>query len=160
MLHRHLHLILRALSSLPPSRARTAPALVIHAHKADLLSQSSPPNAQTLQLAKDRTKTVLERELEKRRRTFAKGVAVEGLGGGADGNDLGATGLDCTTDDGTFRFDKWDGPSGVGEVEFTAGWVDVVRDDGIAGTEKVAVRPAEGGEDGLEELKEWLVSPL
>jgi len=151
---RHLHLVLRAIASLPPSRSSNPPPVVIHAHKADLLSSSSPatpPTQQTLDLAKDRVRTVLERELDKRRKTFAKDVRFEGLGADAGvGDDSGGSGLDCATEDGTFRFDRWE----AGNVEFSAGWVEVVREDGITSTSSEKEKETEGG--SLRELKEWL----
>ncbi|KAG9001570.1 hypothetical protein FRB94_004661 [Tulasnella sp. JGI-2019a] len=152
----HLHMILRAIASLPPSRATHAPVLLIHAHKADLLSSTpaAAPTTQVLKLAEDRTKTILERELEKRRKTFVKGVSVEGLGGGDDASEDagGVTGLECSTEDGTFRFEKWDGAGGSGEVEFSSGWVKCVREDGITSTE--SEKP--WGVDGLKGLKDRL----
>lgn len=117
-------------------------------------SSSVSTKSQTRSLARDRTRTILERELEKRRKAAATGVNVEGLGavvGGGPAADAEAElggGLECSSPDGSFKFDKWDG----GEVEFSAGWVDVVRDDGITESGK----PSEDGVDGLAELKEWL----
>lgn len=74
--------------------------------------------------------------------------AVVGGNAGVDGETELGGGLECSSPDGSFKFDKWDG----GEVEFSAGWVDVVRDDGITETGKAS----DEGVDGLSELKEWL----
>jgi signal recognition particle receptor subunit beta len=106
---RHLHQILYAFMSLPPSQP--SPALLILAHKCDLLTTtttSGPPD----QLAINRVRTVLERELEKRRSQVG-GMGIESLGGEGDGSDLG--GLECSgSSGGTFRFAEWEG----GEIGF------------------------------------------
>lgn len=60
--------------------------------------------------------------------------------------------MDCSTEDQMFQFDRWEGAGGIGEVEFTAGWVRCIRDDGITSSE--SEKP--WGEDGLKELKERL----
>ncbi|KAG8895823.1 hypothetical protein FRB99_000325 [Tulasnella sp. 403] len=158
----HLHMILHAITSLPPSQI--TPPLIIHAHKSDLLvvrsntpSSSVGTKSQARQLAKQRTKIILERELEKRRKTASTGVNVEGLGAvGSTGADSEAdplatgAGLECSGKDGVFSFSNWEG----GDIEFSGGWVDVVRDDGIAGGEKEEI--PESGENGLSELTAWL----
>ncbi|KIO26271.1 hypothetical protein M407DRAFT_243819, partial [Tulasnella calospora MUT 4182] len=165
----HLHQVLHAISSLPPSQA--TPPLLIHAHKSDLLvvrsntpSSSVSTKSQTRQLAIDRTRTILERELEKRRKAGQAGVNVEGMGavvGGGSGEESwdGVSGLECSGSKdgsaGTFKFEDWDG----GEVSFSAGWVDVVRDDGITQVENEKRKlDAEGEEDGLGTLREWIAS--
>jgi signal recognition particle receptor subunit beta len=124
--------------SLPPSQP--APALLILAHKCDLLSvtaSSGPPE----QLAVNRVRTVLERELEKRRQSQAGGMGVESLGGEGDGSEL--SGLECSgSGGGTFRFADWEG----GEVVFLGTSV-AAKEDGE--------KPSPGG-GGLDALQHWL----
>ncbi|KAG8968260.1 hypothetical protein FRC03_008126 [Tulasnella sp. 419] len=159
MVAEHLHLILHSMTSLPPSQK--APKLVIHAHKADLLNRlpSAAARFNATSLARERVKTILERELERRRQSSIKGVGVEGLGSenahSADDGLMG--GLDCTNQAGgisSFKFDAWDG----GEVFFTSGWVDVQREDGMH--EASEKNDAENSElarlDGLASLKDML----
>ena len=89
-------------------------------------------------LAISRVRTILERELEKRR----GGISVEGAG---DENELG--GLECTGQPGAaFKFSDWEG----GEVTFLATNVRV----GEAKSEK------ENDVDGLNPLREWLVNDV
>ncbi|KAJ7172305.1 P-loop containing nucleoside triphosphate hydrolase protein [Mycena filopes] len=106
----HLHIILNALTSLPPSQ--TLPALLILAHKCDLLKSGSAASATSESLAITRVKTILERELEKRRVAQSGGVGVEGLGEEGERTEMG--GLECTGEKGVFKFDAWEG----GEVLF------------------------------------------
>ncbi|KAL1740197.1 signal recognition particle receptor beta subunit-domain-containing protein, partial [Schizophyllum fasciatum] len=122
----HLHAVLRALTHLPPSHP--TPALLILAHKADHLKAGSPA------LAAGRVRTVLERELERRR---AAGVAVEGLAGvgsaddadgGADAEGAAGDGLECAGG-GVFSFDAWKG----GEVVFLGSAAPVGQEGGLAG---------------------------
>lgn len=109
---RHLHEVLHALTSLPPSASM--PALLIVAHKADALKAAASASAS--QLAINRVRTILERELEKRRQSHA-GVGIEGLGEDGKGEHEGEIGmgdaLECTGG-GEFRFEQWEG----GEVQF------------------------------------------
>ncbi|KAG8811515.1 hypothetical protein FRC18_003430, partial [Serendipita sp. 400] len=112
----HLHLIMHAISNLPPSK--TPPSLLVFANKADLLPTPSAaasgtgvkPRSPNKSLAITRTTTILERELEKRRlSSMRSGAAVLGELGddtGGDGDAMG--GLDITDGD-AFSFDKWDG---------------------------------------------------
>jgi signal recognition particle receptor subunit beta len=135
----HLHHILHAFTSLPPSQ--TPPSLVILAHKTDLLKASSSSTASSTQ-AISRVKTILERELEKRRASQSGGVGVEGLGAEGEGSDIG--GLECgTSGGGTFRFAEWAG----GEVEFLGTYVKI-------GTEIDDEKS--GLADGLEAFQEWM----
>lgn len=113
---RHLHQILHAVTSLPPSRP--TPALVIVAHKADMLKATA--QATPDQLAINRVRAVLERELEKRRASQAGGVGIEGLGAEDTESELG--GLECGGN-GEFRFDKWEG----GEIAFVGTSVKVQK---------------------------------
>lgn len=140
----HLHLILHSLTSLPPSQA--PPQLLILCNKTDLLGKTSSGSSPSA-LAVNRVRTILERELEKRRVSTAGGVAVEGLGedekdGGEAQGEMG--GLECGTDgNAPFRFEEWEG----GEVVFLG---TSVKPD--AGEKK----QSEGDADGLAELREWL----
>jgi len=135
----HLHHILHAFTSLPPSQA--PPSLVILAHKTDLLKASSSSTTSSTQ-AISRVKTILERELEKRRVSQAGGVGVEGLGAEGDGSDMG--GLECGgSGGGTFLFAEWEG----GEVEFLGTYVKI----------RTEVDDEKGGHvDGLEAFREWM----
>ena len=136
---RHLHIILNALTSLPPSRE--TPSLVILAHKCDLLKSTATASAQ--QLAINRVRTILERELEKRRASHANGVGVESLG--AEDSDSQMGGLECTGG-GEFKFSEWEG----GEIGFIGTSVSV----GKAGALAVDEKHSEG--DGLSPLREWM----
>ncbi|KAJ8456155.1 hypothetical protein ONZ51_g12252 [Trametes cubensis] len=134
----HLHMIMHALTSLPPSRS--TPSLLIVAHKCDLLKGTA--NASAEQLAINRVRTILERELEKRRSTHANGVAVEGLGAEDAESEIG--GLECTGN-GEFKFAEWEG----GEVAFIGTSVSVGKAAQVV-TEKHSEK------DGLSSLREWL----
>ncbi|KAL1663262.1 signal recognition particle receptor beta subunit-domain-containing protein [Schizophyllum commune] len=142
----HLHTLLRALSHLPPSQP--TPALAILAHKSDLLKAGAPA------LAASRVRTVLERELERRRAAAVEGIAVEGMGSGGDlgggvgigraGDDAaqeenGGDGLECSGS-GVFSFDTWEG----GEVTFLGSSTPVGKGDG------------EKEQQGLADLEAWL----
>ncbi|KAF8163628.1 signal recognition particle receptor beta subunit-domain-containing protein [Crassisporium funariophilum] len=132
----HLHYILHALTSLPPSQPQ--PSLLILAHKSDLLkTSSSSPQAGASTLAVNRVKTILERELEKRRVSQSGGINIEGLGEDGERSDMG--GLECSGKEGsTFRFDEWEGGeilflgtsvfSNASQVEEKAGNEDSLRD--------------------------------
>ncbi|KAI0093852.1 P-loop containing nucleoside triphosphate hydrolase protein [Irpex rosettiformis] len=134
----HLHRVLHVLISLPPSQS--PPAFAIVAHKCDALKASASATAE--QLAINRVRTVLERELDKRRTSHAGGVGVESLGGeGDEGTDLG--GLECTGN-GEFRFAEWEG----GEVSFFGTSVAVG---------KAVPAEDEKGKDGLAPFREWLL---
>lgn len=86
---------------------------MILANKFDLLKTASNVGAQTLAI--NRVKSVLERELEKRRTSQVKGINVEGLGEEGERTDMG--GLECGEKDGSsFKFDEWEG----GEISFLA----------------------------------------
>jgi len=116
----HLHQILHAVVSIPPSQ--NPPAMLIVAHKCDLLKTGSVSATSSLeQLAINRVRTVLERELEKRRRSHTGSVAIDELGAeGEDNSELG--GLDCNGAPGeVFKFAEWEG----GDIEFIATWVSV-----------------------------------
>lgn len=122
--------------SLPPSQ--TPPAFTIVAHKSDLLKASS--SASSEQLAINRVRTILERELDKRKASHAGGVGVESLGGESEeGTELG--GLECSGS-GEFRFAEWEG----GEVSFIGTSVTVGKAAAV-GDEKA---------DSLTPLREWL----
>jgi len=133
----HLHIILNALTSLPPSQV--LPSLLILAHKSDLLKAGTGAAATPEILAVNRVKTILERELEKRRVSQSGGVGVEGLGEEGERTEMG--GLECTGEKGVFNFDNWEG----GEVVFLGTSVKVGKrlDDEKAGAD-------------LSSLREWM----
>jgi len=90
-------------------------------------------------MAINRVKSILERELEKRRLSQSGGVNVEGLGEEGERTDMG--GLECGEKEGsTFKFDEWEG----GEIVFL-------------GT-TTATSPGEKGlsPDGLQSLSDLL----
>lgn len=89
-------------------------------------------------------RTVLERELEKRRRSHTGRVAIDELGAeGEDSTELG--GLDCTGPPGeTFQFADWEG----GNIDFVGSWVRV-------GDVKEEEEKESGGE-GTGRLLAWL----
>lgn len=128
--------MLHVLTSLPPSQL--PPAFTIVAHKCDLLKAAA--SATSEQLAVNRVRTILERELDKRKASHAGGVGVESLGAeGEEGVELG--GLDCSGKE--FKFAEWEG----GEVSFLGTSVSVGK-AAVVGDEK---------RDGLSDLREWLV---
>lgn len=103
--HRHLHLIMHAISNLPASHK--LPTLLVLAHKADLLKTTSTTNEVTSGThALNRVRTVLERELEKRKTVQTNGLGVEKLGEDAEKSDV-MGGLECSGP--TFTFDHWEG---------------------------------------------------
>ncbi|TFK55070.1 hypothetical protein OE88DRAFT_996248 [Heliocybe sulcata] len=94
------------------------------------------------QLAINRVRTILERELEKRR-VSQLGVGVEGLG--EEGEAAGeAGGLECSGAGGTFRFAEWEG----GEVAFIGTSVSIGKRNEVV-NEKA-------GLDGLTTLRDWI----
>ena len=140
--HRYLHQILHSFMSIPPSQ--TTPALIILAHKSDLLTTTtSSSNTPADQLAINRVRTILERELEKRRQSQAGGMGIESLGGG-EGDSTDVSGLECSgVGGGVFRFSDWEG----GDITFlgtsTSGAGEKVQDekaDGINGLESLRQR--------------------
>ncbi|KAF9227499.1 hypothetical protein BS17DRAFT_773882 [Gyrodon lividus] len=135
----HLHHVLHEITSLPPTQP--TPALLILAHKMDLLKLGASSNSAT-EVAISRVCTILERELEKRKVSQTEGVGVESLGAEGEGSEMG--GLDCSgAAGGAFRFSEWEG----GEVDFAATWVKV---GDVKDVEKST------SEDGLDGLKGWL----
>ncbi|KAI0072794.1 P-loop containing nucleoside triphosphate hydrolase protein [Panus rudis PR-1116 ss-1] len=132
----HLHQILHALMSQPPSWP--APALAIVAHKCDLLKGSAAASRE--QLAINRVRSVFERELEKRRTSQAGGVGVESLGSEGDQESSELGGLECSGS-GEFKFDQWEG----GEISFLGTSVSLEKNSEKAGEV-----------DGLSPLREWL----
>ncbi|KAJ6597059.1 signal recognition particle receptor beta subunit-domain-containing protein [Mycena vulgaris] len=132
----HLHIILNALTSLPPSQA--LPSLLILAHKSDLLKSGTASSATSEALAINRVKTILERELEKRRVSQSGGVGVDGLGEEGERTEMG--GLECSGDKGVFRFDDWEG----GEVMF------------LGTSVKVGGADEKGETNGLSSLRQWV----
>ena len=138
--HRYLHQILHSFMSIPPSQS--VPALIILAHKSDLLaSTTSSSNTPADQLAVNRVRTILERELEKRRQSQAGGMGIESLGGG-EGDNAEVSGLECSGVAGSvFKFSDWEG----GEVTFLG--------TSISRTEKEKASSI----GGLEGLQQWLM---
>ena len=90
-------------------------------------------------------RTVLERELEKRRRSHTGRVPIDELGAeGEDNTELG--GLDCTGPPGAaFQFADWEG----GNIDFVGSWVRV-------GEEGEVKEEKEGGGEGTGRLLAWL----
>jgi len=129
--------------SIPPSQS--APALIVIAHKSDLIaSTTSSSNTPADQLAINRVRTILERELEKRRQSQAGGMGIESLGGGEEGN-TEVSGLECSgAGGGVFRFSDWEG----GEVMFLG--------TSISRTGEKAQDEKAGDIGGLEGLRQWL----
>lgn len=131
-----MHYVLHAITSLPPTRS--TPTLLILAHKTDLLKVGASSNS-TSEVAITRVRTILERELEKRRASQSGGVGVESLGAEGEGTEIG--GLECSgAAGGAFKFSEWEG----GDVEFVSTWV------------KVGEAKEDSDADGLDELKDWL----
>lgn len=92
-------------------------------------------------MAITRVKTVLERELEKRKVSQTGGVGVEGLG--AEGDRLEMGGLECGENAVAFKFDDWEG----GDITFIGTSIN---------EEKVVNDEKEGSGDGLTALLDWL----
>ena len=142
---RHLHKILHAVVTIPPSQ--NPPAILILAHKCDLLKTGSTSATSSLeQLAINRVRTVLERELDKRRQSHTGRVAMDELGAeGEDSTELG--GLDCTGRPGEpFKFAEWEG----GNIDIVGSWVKVGERD------QLEAEKGWNGEDGIERLSAWL----
>jgi len=130
--------------SIPPSQS--TPALIILAHKSDLLSSTTSSSITSPdQLATNRVRTILERELEKRRQSQAGGMGIESLGGG-EGDNPEVSGLECSGvgSGGVFRFSDWEG----GQVTFLG--TSILRTG-----EKVQDEKA-GNIGGLERLQQRL----
>jgi len=129
----HLHRILHAVTSLPPSKRQ--PSLVILAHKCDLLTSSSSNAAPAV----SRVRTILERELEKRKESQVGGVGVGQLGDDEDADgEMG--GLECSGVGGKgFKFQDWEG----GEIQILGSSVNTAQDP-------------EKAVDGLADFKQWL----
>lgn len=122
---------------------------MIACNKADLL-KTSAASGSSASLAVTRVKTILERELEKRRVAQTGGVGVEGLGEeGEERSELG--GLECGDANSPFRFDEWEG----GEIVFTG---TSVRPD--ASTLEKQEHTEKSEVDGLDSLREWLEEQL
>jgi signal recognition particle receptor subunit beta len=117
---------------------------LIIAHKADLLKTGTGTTQQD-SVAINRVKTILERELEKRKAAQSSGIGVEGLGDEGEKTELG--GLDCRDGTGPFKFDDWEG----GDVSFVSTFM-----RGKAPTED----EKNGDKDGLSELRDWLTDNM
>lgn len=132
-----MHSVLHAITSLPPTQS--TPTLLILAHKTDLLKVGASSNSAS-EVAITRVRTILERELEKRRASQSGGVGVESLGAEGEGTEMG--GLECSdAAGGAFKFGEWEG----GDVELISSWVKVGE-----------IKEKSGRSDGLEDLKDWL----
>lgn len=115
-------------------------------HKIDLIkAPSTLSNSESIgEYHINRAKSILERELERRRSSQSGKVAIEGLGFENDGGEeteLG--GLECSGQSGEFKFANWDG----GEVAFVASSMVGVGEDGDEKSDDA---------DGLVGLREWL----
>lgn len=131
---------MHALTSLPPSQPQ--PSLLILAHKSDLLKTVSSSHTNSATVAANRVKTILERELEKRRVSQSGGINIEGLGEEGERSDMG--GLECGEKEGsTFKFDDWEG----GDVVF-------LGTSAVPNASQSDEKPA--GESGLAPLQEWI----
>jgi len=139
----YLHQILHSFMSTPPSQS--TPALIVLAHKSDLLaSTTSSTNIPADQLAINRVRTILERELEKRRQSQTGGMGIESLGGG-EGDNTEVSGLECSgVGGGVFKFSEWEG----GQVTF-------LGTSALETGEKVQDEKA-GNVGGLESLRQRL----
>jgi signal recognition particle receptor subunit beta len=144
MTTRHVHHILHALTSLPPSQP--VPSLLILAHKYDLLKLPSSAETSPSSMAIARVRTVLARELTNRRRSQLSRVGVEGLGEEEEDGKGEMGGLECVGESEKFDWDQWEG----GTVQFAGTWLRVGEDDEKNESEEVEV------EEGLEPLAEWI----
>lgn len=131
--------------------------LLVLGHKADMLPKTF--GAVNAQAAVQRVRTILERELERRRRGAASGaggMAALGEEEGGGENGVGA-GLDITGDEKeAFTLEKWEG----GEVDVRATWVNVKRSSDGHTTDDEEHEGEKGGvksEDGLAGLVQWIV---
>jgi len=123
------------------------------------------------EIAVNRVRSILERELTKRASDLRNSVSIEGLGSdqpssssgdqGVIDSSSGLTGLECVGSGGVkegFKFANWE----YGEVDFVSSWVEVSRqefDDEDASADTDAEEKGMGdkdGEDGLAEVKGWL----
>jgi len=141
---------MHAIVTIPPSQ--NPPAILIIAHKCDLLKTGGLSGTSSLeQLAINRVRSVLERELNKRRRSHTGSVAIDELGTeGEDASELG--GLDSTGPPGeTFKFAEWEG----GEIEFIGSWVSVGET-----VEQEDEKGGGAGGDGIRGLESWLEALL
>lgn len=93
-------------------------------------------------LAINRVKTVLERELEKRRVSQSGGINIEGLGEEGERSDMG--GLECGEKEGSsFKFDEWEG----GEISFLGTSVATTS----SGSDEKSP-----SDSGLDSMRSWL----
>jgi signal recognition particle receptor subunit beta len=136
---------MHAIIAIPPSQS--PPAILVLAHKCDLLKTGGVSGTSLEQLGINRVRTVLERELDKRRRSHTGSVAIDELGAeGEDTSELG--GLDSIGPPGeAFKFAEWEG----GEIEFIGSWVSI--------EETVELEDEKGRDsvgDGSSRLSTWL----
>ncbi|EIW85089.1 hypothetical protein CONPUDRAFT_117571 [Coniophora puteana RWD-64-598 SS2] len=130
----HLHLILDAVTSIPPSQ--TPPHVLIVAHKADMLKAATSSTAS--ETAVTRVRGALERELEKRRVTQAQGVGMDGLGEEGDRVEMG--GLETVSGKGPFKFTEWEG----GDITFVGSFV------------RAGEKDDEKQQNGISALQDWI----
>ena len=123
-----MHKILNSLSNLPPSIQ--APPLLLLGHKADLLplastSKEKGKGSPNTNLAISRLKTILERELEKRRLSAltTTNADTENDPDAADGEGDGTSGLDIG-EKGPFTFEKW-----WGEIDILGSYIKFDEDE-------------------------------
>lgn len=145
-----MHTILHAISQLPPSAH--VPPILIQAHKSDLISlpsSATPIPGARHALAVTRVRTVLERELEKRRQSSLVGVGVGALGeeGASAEAESVSGGLECTGE-GPFAFERWEG----GEISCVGGCIQ----PGIVSQKEGDFSAEKPGYDGLEGLSSWV----
>lgn len=138
---RHLHIVFHAVSKLPPSAH--IPPILIFANKSDLLSTSSSSTRETV--AAERVRTILERELEKRRQSSLTGVGVGGLGETGEEDDGAIQGGLETLSGGPFTFATWEG----GEVTSIGGCVEKQTQEKLEATTMSGLVGLESWLDGL-----------
>lgn len=133
--------MLHAVTNLPPSA--NVPPILIFANKSDLIFAPASSTRETV--AAERVRTILERELEKRRKSSLTCVDVGGLGETGEEEDGAVQGGMETLGDEPFTFAKWEG----GEVTIVGGCVEKQK---LETTEKSKETTA----GGLAALGSWL----
>jgi len=122
------------------------PSLLILAHKCDLIKAGQSTATSTAeQLAISRVRTILERELEKRRLSQTTSIGIKGLGEKSGERETELGGLECSgSSGGVFKFAEWQG----GEVTFLGSYVVVGK--------ALGVEEEKGEGKGLFELIRWI----
>ena len=98
---------MHSLTNFPPSQS--LPTLLILAHKCDLLKTTTASSDSVGSLAVNRVRTVLERELERRRAAQSGSLGVEKIDAEEEKTDMG--GLECSGS--TFSFSEWEGGESI-----------------------------------------------